>query len=253
MFCSACGAKLSENSKFCFNCGARAGEAVPTFPPVASPKFVPATCTNCGAPLEVDPNLETAKCSHCGSAFLVDEAIQNYNVTVSGNLSVNGAVININGKNITNLLERACEYAKSGDFEQARSYFNEVLDSDITNKKAKNGIKLLDDIINGYSYKSESLPEGKLELKKGRLLLTREPSPILFELSRVFDLNVIKRNLFSAEKAIQFTYHGIPQRRVMFNVNDANTWYKLIEDAKMGKYPQMKNLGSIYSQREKEL
>ena len=249
MFCSACGAKMPEGAKFCFNCGARAGEPVPVFPPAQTKQFVPATCTNCGASLEVDPEQETAKCSHCGSAFLIDQAIQNYNVTMSGNLTVNGATININGKNIDNLLKRAYDYGREGDFDQARKYFDEVLDSDIGNAKAKKGIQLLDEIINSYSYKSERLPQGVLELKKGRLLLTTQPVPILFELNRIFDLNVVSKGLFSSEKMIQFIYHGIPTKKVSFTVADANKWYVLLEDAKMGKYPPMNNLGELFRAR----
>ena len=249
MFCSACGAKMAEGARFCFNCGAKSGDPVPVFPPAQTKKFVPATCTNCGASLEVDPEQETAKCSHCGSAFLIDQAIQNYNVSVAGNLTVNGATININGKNIDNLLERAYEFGKSGDFDQARKYFDEVLDSDISNAKAKQGKTLLDDIINGYSYIVEQLPQGVLELKKGRLLLTTQPVPILYELNRIFDLNIVSKGLFSSGKAIQFVYHGIPTKKVVFNVSDANKWYVMLEDAKMGKYPPMINLGDLFTRR----
>ena len=249
MFCSACGAKMAEGARFCFNCGAKSGDPVPVFPPAQTKKFVPAVCTNCGASLEVDPEQETAKCGHCGSAFLIEQAINNYNISVAGNLTVNGATININGKNIDNLLERAYEYGRSGDFDQARKYFDEVLDSDISNAKAKQGKQVLDDIVNGYSYKTEKVAQGILELKKGRLLLTAQPMPILYELNRIFDLNAVNKSLFSSSKAIQFVYHGIPTKRVSFNVVDANAWYVLLEDAKMGKYPPMRNLGELFTQR----
>ena len=249
MYCSACGSKLPDGVRFCFNCGAKLGDPVPQFPPPSSTKIVPATCTNCGASLEVNPEQETAKCSHCGSAFLIDEAIQNYNVSVAGNLNVNGAVITIEGKNINNLVKRAFEYGKNGDFDKAREYFNEVLDSDINNADAKRGIQILDSIVNSYSYKSEMVSQGLLELKKGRVLLTTSPQPLLFELTRIFELNIVNRSLFSSGKAIQFVYHGIPQRRLTFNVDDAVGWYKLIEDAKMGKYPPMVNLGLLFSQQ----
>ena len=45
------------------------------------PNFVPAVCTQCGAPITVDPTQEAAVCSHCGTPFVVAKAISQYNVT----------------------------------------------------------------------------------------------------------------------------------------------------------------------------
>ena len=49
MFCMNCGAKLQEGAKFCVNCGMAIGENKSN-----ETKLVPAKCTNCNAPLEVD-------------------------------------------------------------------------------------------------------------------------------------------------------------------------------------------------------
>ena len=43
-------------------------------------KMIPAICTQCGAPLEVDPKWETAVCPHCDTPFLVSKGINQYNV-----------------------------------------------------------------------------------------------------------------------------------------------------------------------------
>jgi predicted RNA-binding Zn-ribbon protein involved in translation (DUF1610 family) len=43
-------------------------------------KIVPASCTQCGGSVEVDPNSEKATCPFCGTAFIVEKAINNYNV-----------------------------------------------------------------------------------------------------------------------------------------------------------------------------
>ena len=43
-------------------------------------KIVPATCSQCGGTVEVDPNSESAKCPFCGTTFIVEKAINNYNV-----------------------------------------------------------------------------------------------------------------------------------------------------------------------------
>lgn len=252
MFCSACGAQLPDGSKFCFNCGARLGESTFSFATGSpSKKLVAAMCTNCGSSLQVDNEQQAAVCQYCGSAFVVDEAIQNYNVNVSGNITVNGSVININGTNIDNLLERAHQYALDGSFESARKYFNQVLDSDISNTKAQKGLSTINEILNSYSYKTENTSTGKLELKKDRLILNNGVTPTLFELKRVFELNIVKKSLFSSDRVLQFLYHGIPQKRYSLDVKDTNGWYVAIEDAKMGKYPAMKDLGKLYKDQYK--
>lgn len=45
-----------------------------------SVKIVPATCTQCGGTVEVDPNTEKAECPFCGTTFIVEKAINNYYV-----------------------------------------------------------------------------------------------------------------------------------------------------------------------------
>ena len=41
--------------------------------------FVPAICTQCGAPIVVDDTKEAGICNHCGTAFITEKAIYNYN------------------------------------------------------------------------------------------------------------------------------------------------------------------------------
>ncbi len=43
-------------------------------------KIVPATCSQCGGTVEVDPNSTEARCPFCGTTFVVDKAINNYNI-----------------------------------------------------------------------------------------------------------------------------------------------------------------------------
>ena len=38
-------------------------------------RFVPATCTKCGAALDVDPSQDAAVCPYCDTAFIVEKAI----------------------------------------------------------------------------------------------------------------------------------------------------------------------------------
>lgn len=249
MFCSSCGAKLPDNAKFCYNCGAKSGAFDLSRIPQAAPqtRIVPAICTNCGASLNVDSSQTAAVCPFCNSAYIVEKAIQEYRINVSGNVMVNGASININGKNIDNLLERANQYGRDGDFDKALDYFNEVLDSDVNSEKAILGIRKIKNILNDYVYFSEKTNKGLLELKKGRLILTNNVSPQLFELERIYGLTIAKKSLFSSEKSLQFTYSGLPERRITLDTSNAGKWFIVIEDAKMGKYPKMQNLGSLFA------
>ena len=252
MYCSFCGAKLPDNAKFCYNCGAQSGTYDLFRIPAAQPqtKFVPAKCTNCGASLNVDPGQTAAVCPFCNSAYIVEKAIQDYRISVSGNVMINGSNISINGKNIDNLLERANQYARTGDFDEALKFFNEVLDSDINSEAAQKGIQKIKIILNDYVYLRENTNKGLLELKKGRLILNAGISPQLFELEKIYGLSIVKRGLFSSEKSLQFTYSGIPEQRVSINTTMTDKWFILIEDAKMGKYPQMVNLGLLYAQSQ---
>ena len=250
MYCSSCGAKLPDNAKFCYNCGAKSGAFDLSKIPHPQPqtKFVPAKCTNCGASLEVDSGQKAAVCPYCNSAYIVEKAIQEYQINVSGNVMVNGTTININGKNITNLLERANQYGKDGDFDNAMKYFNEVLDSDINSQDALRGIQKIKNILNNYVYLSEKTNKGLLELKKGRLILTTTVNPQLYELEKIFGLTIAKKGLFSSGKSLQFTYSGIPERRVAMDTSMAEKWFIAIEHAKMGKYTQMTGLGRLFEE-----
>ncbi len=43
-------------------------------------RIVPASCTQCGGTVEVEPQSEKATCPFCGTSFIVEKAINNYNV-----------------------------------------------------------------------------------------------------------------------------------------------------------------------------
>ena len=200
-------------------------------------------CTNCGASLNVDPNQRSAVCPYCRAEYIVEQAIKEYNITINGDFTANGAIININGNN---MLERANQFAKKGDFPKAIEYFNGVLDIDVNSKDAVIGIQKIQNALNKYVYFKEDTKNGLLELKKGRLILTNSVGPTLYELSRIFELGVVSKSFFSNEKSLQFTYDGIPKTKVVLDTSMANKWFVLIEDAKMGKYQKMINLDVLY-------
>ncbi len=118
MFCMNCGAKLQEGAKFCMNCGMAIGENKSN-----ETKLVPAKCTNCNAPLEVDATQSAAICPYCKTPYIVEQAIHNYNVSMNGNMNINNATININnGMNIDNLMKRAQRFEADGNYKQAVEY-----------------------------------------------------------------------------------------------------------------------------------
>lgn len=146
MFCMQCGTELPDGAKFCFNCGASQGDSRNNSGSVAVPaatgtQFVDAKCTNCGAKLEVDPNMKKASCSFCGAEFIVDQAINNYNVHVNANMNIGQATINVTGLNKNNLLLRAKEFEEHNKFDEAIDYYNRVLDIDFNDIVAQEGIR----------------------------------------------------------------------------------------------------------------
>lgn len=157
MFCMNCGAQIPDGAKFCVNCGTKLGVAESASVIKSNNnqglRMVPAKCTNCGGTLQVDSMAKVATCIYCNSNFVVEQAINNYNIQLSGNLTVGSAVINVNGVNIDNLLARALDFENNGQFDKAITYFNKVLDMDINNSSAKTGIQRATAL--GQAYMSE--------------------------------------------------------------------------------------------------
>jgi DNA-directed RNA polymerase subunit RPC12/RpoP len=58
--------------------------------------LVKAKCTECGAPIEVNPNAKVLVCRYCGSEFIVQDAINNININ-SENMAINQ---NFSGANV---------------------------------------------------------------------------------------------------------------------------------------------------------
>lgn len=151
MFCMNCGQELPDKAVFCFMCGTKQEltdlkQTIST-PHLQKSPLVPAKCTNCGGVLDIDPDKDSAICPFCNSAFVVQQAIQNYNLTINSGV-INIANANIqSGPSIDNLLIRAEEFIPKHDFVNARAYFEQVLDYDVDNKRARLGVSILDNYI----------------------------------------------------------------------------------------------------------
>ena len=105
--------------------------------------LVHAKCTNCGANLEVDDSKETAICPACNTPYIVEKAIKN--ITVTGTANFQNANVTIQGgsPSIDNLLARAIEFERNGEYDKALDYYNKVLDLDYKNQRARDGIEYI--------------------------------------------------------------------------------------------------------------
>lgn len=101
--------------------------------------MVPAICTKCGGRILVDDTNDAGICECCGTAFVTEKVINNY----QNSINIDNATINVNSIDINNLLLRAKSFESEGDEEKAVEYYNKVLDIDINNAEANEGLKRL--------------------------------------------------------------------------------------------------------------
>ena len=249
MYCSKCGNKMAEGSNFCTNCGARisSGETqgdyskiMPgsnTVTPGNSP-FVPARCTNCGAALEVNPNLEAAVCRFCNTPFIVQKAINNYNISAHGDMHIASATINFNGVNVDNLLKRAKDFEARGELRDALNYYERVLDINMDNPEAVSGSRRVRNAIQNYVYfESDAnlgFNYGKLQLRRGVLtyISNNQKKRVDYDIGSISDLKV---SLFTV---LVFKYLGkFSDQSIGITGINASKWVELITAAQRGIYP----------------
>lgn len=82
-------------------------------------QFVPATCTKCGAALDVDPSQEAAVCPYCDTPYIVEKAIQQYNIQNAHIDHVDHVTVDLKGS-VDSVLGFASEQMKYGHEERAR-------------------------------------------------------------------------------------------------------------------------------------
>ncbi len=81
-------------------------------------RFVPATCTKCGAALDVDPSQDAAVCPYCDTAFIVEKAINNYNIEHANIEHVDNVTVDMKGS-VDSVLNFAAEQMKESRAERA--------------------------------------------------------------------------------------------------------------------------------------
>lgn len=239
MFCSNCGAQINNDAKFCSNCGTpQGGIVMPAAAVAPNTQLVPAKCTSCGGKLDVDPSQQAAVCPYCGSAFVVEKAINNYNVNMNGNISVGGATINVQGLNSANLIARAKDFEAQSDFDNAEIYFNRVLDMDINNVEAKQGVQRVKEERMNYVYFRSEEPNffsgpDVIEVKRNRITVTSSKGKV-----EEFYFNKMKKLDFSMI-SITFEYPGKWTPVVLSCQSRDNAIFvvEFIENALLGIYP----------------
>ncbi len=200
-------------------------------------RLVPAKCTSCGATLKVDAVQNAAICPYCNSAYIVEKAINNYNVSMNGNMNIGNATINISGANTNNLLMRAKNFEAEGDYLSALDYFNRVLDIDATQLEASKSVARVKDIVANYVYMETTANSlfsfGKLQLKKGYLVYrTNSGKETVYNLNRIHKLRKTFGNL-------GFMYDG-RITEVTYACKHIDEWINTISKAQMGHYNEMR-------------
>ena len=245
MFCMECGAQLPEGSHFCIKCGTSLQKNNEKKTDV---KLVKAQCTNCNGTLEVDASKEAAICPFCNTPYIVEKAINNYNIKMNtGNMNIANAVINVssvsNDMNVDNLLLRAKEFEREGDFKEAVNYYNRVLDIDVGRFEAKDAIKRINKEIEEYVYyriaANTLLTFGELLLRRGKLIfVNKKGKETVYYIDRI-------NNPRKTMGCIGFMYDG-KTSEVSYACQKASEVVEVILNAKKGIYPDMR----LYNQTE---
>lgn len=93
--------------------------------------LVPAICTQCGSPIEVDNAKEAGICPRCGTAFITEKVINNYITQHVSNTSVNQTIVkNVYGREKTEAEEyaaRGLSFLGMGEYIEAAGCFDSAV------------------------------------------------------------------------------------------------------------------------------
>ena len=255
MFCTSCGAKISDNAKFCAKCGAKqelteeqasfSDKKVDTGK--AETKLVPAKCTNCGGQLDVDASQQAAVCPYCNTAFIVEQAINNFNVKNIENMNIANATINVQGVDVKNLVARAKSFEDNMEYETALDYYNRVLDADVKNLDALEGMHRVKDKIKNYVYITGNTTSvmGFSQTVEGvkDYIRIKNKSGEIIEQYLIKNMKDVKWLDLLLVSSITFSYPGklgFVSLRFNHHRGQCKDMLKFIQDAQKGIYPDYK-------------
>lgn len=87
-------------------------------------KLQAAKCPQCGADIEVNPELKQTICQYCGSCVLIEDAVAKYKIELSGKVKVEGI------KSRDDQLIQAKKHYQIGEFLDARKNLLEIINQD---------------------------------------------------------------------------------------------------------------------------
>ncbi len=111
-------------------------------------KLVAAKCPSCGANLNVDSERKDMFCEYCGTKIIVEEAIQKYQLEISGKVEVDGIQTNDAKVAYGKTLERVGNYK-----EAIETYFDAVNNSVDNVAAAKALVNICNMMIDGIMQK----------------------------------------------------------------------------------------------------
>lgn len=207
-----------------------------TSAPNRNTSLVPAKCTECGAPLEVDPTQQAAVCPYCGQPYIVTKAINNVNVSAKGDVHIEGAVVNITGQDADDYIERAERFESSREWNKAIEYYEKALDIDVTSAEALEGLWRAKEERRSFVFAEEpEVTKGLLNYGTLKLMWER----LVFENNRgnveTFEFD----NIGNLREDAHYLRFDVPGEAVKILPRDANNWVSLIRLAMQGRYPKV--------------
>lgn len=228
MYCRSCGKELENNALFCPFCGAKTETMI-----VA---LTQAKCTNCGAPLQVDPSKATALCPFCQHEYIVQQAIQNYAISVmNAQMHIQNANVHVNsGQDFDSLVKNGRDCDSVGRIREAINYYKRALDYRPMDSFLISRLHLLQNA----SYYSTKYAGGRwLELHLDALISRTASGEFLYAipLNQIWSCEYVK-GVFS-EKCV-VTQVGV-QAPYEYKVADAQQLTYAIQAAMVGYYPAL--------------
>lgn len=251
MFCRKCGKPISDGSMFCNYCGTSQQTDSPSETSQSvinvsqNTKLIPGICTNCGASLQVDPSLQAAICPACGTPYIVQQAINNFNISTSGNINIETVVVSSPGSSAENYVNRAIVFEQQYELEKALEYYNKALDIDASNKDALVSVSRLTEILEDFCYKTDFVDnhkgffksyDDKIMLKKNEFIFVNAQLDRVnkYEVSLMTDIKVN-----CTQSGFGFNYEGKPMLIIKEDKSVLNEWVRLLNKAQKGEYPQI--------------
>lgn len=155
-------------------------------------------CPACNGEIKLDAAREFGFCEYCGTKIFMNTVQE-----VSGTVNVSRR------SEVENLLARAREFERAGDFYQAESYYNRVLDIDVNDSRAKEGYQRVRSIVTEPNVFISRMPSNHDPAVK---LVVKQNGDVLGKISRgagmalmlPVGVHTLQLNLGDSKKQVTF-------------------------------------------------